>query len=175
VGKDNGADEGSQKPRADVPLGVAVNDRPPRKPNRAATNDAEDRRRALILIGILIGSVLLLVVLGNTVLRPAIVSQRERMLIDITREQVDELATLSQNFYDREGFVPTVFGDLQDIERLETADGRDLWGNPFAFVAGQADDGTSMIRIRSAGPDGEFETDDDIVTERRLVDETRER
>ncbi len=151
--------------RKPVPLGVAVDDRPPQKPSRAATNDADDRRRALLLIGAMIGAVLLLVILGNTVLRPAIVGQRERILIRVTQDQAEEFVELAQRFYQRRGFTPTGFEELRDEERLETSKGVDLWGNPFLFVTIDLETGEQAVLVRSAGPDGEFETDDDISAE----------
>ncbi|MFG0293443.1 MAG: hypothetical protein ACF8MJ_09865 [Phycisphaerales bacterium JB050] len=158
--------------REPVPLGVARDDAPPPKPSRAATNDAEDRRKALILIGVLLGVVLLLVILGNTVLRPAILAQRERMLIRVTQDQTQEFVDLAQRYYLSKGRAPGGFDDLSDIERLETSKGIDLWGNPFVFSTVDRETGERTILIRSAGPDGEFETNDDITAQGELIEQS---
>lgn len=160
--------------RETVPLGVALDDAPLPKPSRAATNDAEDRRRALILIGILLGVVLLLVILGNTVLRPVIMAQRERMLIRVVQDQAQEFVELARQYNLSEGRPPRGFEDLSDFERLETSKGVDLWGNPFVFSSPVNESGGRDILIRSAGPDGEFETEDDIIARGELVEHSGE-
>lgn len=161
------ADE--QATSSGVPLGTAIDDRPVVKPSRAAKNDAADRRRAFILIGSILCGVLLLVVLGQTVLRPYIVAQRERTLIRITSDQLEVLATLVDREYRERGVLILNMQELLLDEQLETSDGRDLWGTPFALSTEDAgDDGRSLVVVRSAGPDREFGTPDDLVFERLL-------
>jgi len=152
-----------------VPLGVAVDDRPAAKPSRAATNDRADRTRAFMLIGGILALVVLLVILGNTALRPLISNQRNLTLERITAEQVDLLATIAGEHYLANGTIPTTVEELLDDERLETSDGRDLWGTPFVMHTQdlQCGDGVRLI-VTSAGPDLEFGTPDDLVAERVL-------
>lgn len=152
-----------------VPLGVAIDDRPAKPPKRGASNDADDRRRALLIIAGIVGGVLLVVILGNTVLRPFIAAQHERVLIGVTERQVEELADLAVEYYRDRGIAPTGYADLSSSDRLETATGRDQWGSAFVFDVLSGSDGTRSISVRSAGPDGEFGTDDDIASERALV------
>ena len=46
-------------------------------------------------------------------------------------------------------------------------DTRDFWGNPIDFRCGpDLPDHAKGMWVRSAGPDGEFDTDDDIVSSR---------
>ena len=157
-----------------VPLGVAVDDRPARTPKPGASNDADDRRRAFVIIGAILGGVLLVVILGNTVLRPFIVSQHEKMLIGVTERQVEELADLAVEFQREQGVAPTGYADLASLERLETSKGRDQWGTGFGFEARTGPEGGRVLTVRSAGPDAEFDTDDDIEAERVLSDESPE-
>jgi len=162
-------DTGDQAPPGGVPLGVAVDDRPVPKPSRAATNDAADRRRAFLLIGSILCGVLLLTVLGQTVLRPFIGAQRERTLIRITSDQLEVLAALVDREYQQRGVLILNMQDLLLDDQLETSDGRDLWGTPFALGTEDAgDDGRYLVVVRSAGPDREFGTSDDLAYERLL-------
>lgn len=155
--------------RGPVPLGQAVDDRPAPRRSRAATNDAGDRKRALLLIGSLLMGVLLVVILGNTVLKPLIVDRRERTMIRITGDQVRALAEIAADRYLATGFVPAGFSDLRGDDRLETSDGSDLWGTPFTISrGGGSGSGEFRIVVRSAGPDREFQTEDDLVAERVL-------
>lgn len=154
---------------SDVPLGVAVDDRPATKPSRAATNNREDRTRAFLLIGGILSGVLLLVLLGNTVLRPMIVNQRQATLERITSDQVQLLATIAEAYYVTEGTMPTAVSELLDDERMETSDGRDLWGTPFGIRTEPLDAGMgTRLILTSAGPDQEFGTNDDLSAERVL-------
>ena len=162
-------DSEDQPTKSGVPFGVAIDDRPVAKPSRAATNDAADRRRAFILIGSILCAVLLLIVLGQTVLKPYIVAQRERTLIRITSDQLEVLASLVDREYRDRGVLILSMQELLLDEQLETSDGRDLWGSPFALSTEDAgEDGRSLLIVRSAGPDREFGTSDDLVHERLL-------
>lgn len=152
-----------------MPYGVAVDDRPPERRSKAATNDAADHRKALLLIGSILGTVLMLVVLGTTVLRPIIMEQRERTLIRITNEQLDMLAGMVDRIYIDRGELIISMDVLLLEEQLETSDGRDLWGTRFVLStepAGEED--RTLLVIRSAGPDRSFDTADDLVIERLL-------
>jgi len=163
------ADNASRGKGSAVPLGVAVDDRPTRKPSRAATNDREDRIRALMLIGAILSGVLLMVVLGSTVLRPLISNQRQLTLVRITSEQVELLAEIAEEHYQTYGVIPTAVSELLKDERLETTDGRDLWGTGFVLHTEQLESGGgTQLFVTSAGPDKEFGTDDDLVADRVL-------
>jgi len=162
-------DHQDQTPRPEVPLGVAIDDRPDKARKPGAANDADDRRRALMIIGGILAGVLLVVILGNTVLRPFIVAQHESMLIGVTERQVDDLADLAAEYQREAGVAPSGFADLASLERLETSQGRDQWGTGFVFDSRSEPDGARTLSVRSAGPDTEFGTEDDIVAERTVL------
>lgn len=159
--------EQNQTDRADteqptVPYGTAIDQRPAVKRSRAATNDASDRSRAFLLIAGILGVVLLAVILGHTVLRPWILAVRERTAIRITQEQAELLGELARSRYRATGVIIDSYEQVREEKILETFKGRDLWGNGFRLLHEWDEAGRVVFRVLSAGPDGEFETDDDI-------------
>ncbi|MFU8829485.1 MAG: hypothetical protein ACNA8P_08645 [Phycisphaerales bacterium] len=156
-------------PGKDVPLGLAIDDRPERRRSRAATNDAADRRKAFLLIGGILILVLVLVLIGSTVLAPWIRTQREQTVIRVTQDQVETLADLAEERFLATGGIVRSFDELRDDKVLETSKGTDLWGHPFRISSEPGPDPSMVVLIvASAGPDGQLGTSDDIVAERVL-------
>ena len=56
---------------------------------------------------------------------------------------------------------PDMFREYMQRE-VEDEDGLDAWGSPYIFMLGQ-----DSVTIMSAGPDLEYETDDDVVAKIR--------
>ncbi|HUV14869.1 MAG TPA: type II secretion system protein GspG [Acidobacteriota bacterium] len=82
-----------------------------------------------------------------------------------TLGQIDQIAHGIQKYVEDSGKVPQVMSyeellDTLNPRYLPTVIRVDSWWKPFGYEP----QGTAAFDLRSAGPDGEFHTDDDLVS-----------
>jgi|YelNatPaOPRAMG01_1025707.scaffolds.fasta_scaffold00052_15 hypothetical protein len=86
---------------------------------------------------------------------------RERSMIELTRVNLAGLERIILTFLSQEGRLPRSLEELRQ-SRLLLAPAVDAWGREIRLEI----TGETGFRLVSAGPDGRFETEDDIALSR---------
>jgi len=86
---------------------------------------------------------------------------RERSMIELTRVNLAGLERIVLTFLSQEGRLPRDFEELRQ-SRLLLGPAVDAWGREIRLEI----TGETGFRLVSAGPDGRFETEDDIALSR---------
>lgn len=89
---------------------------------------------------------------------PVLAQLRENAKLERAEEYVHLLHLESTAYNEQTGAWPTTIDDYDSREVLRPLD---PWSTPYRFEG----DGTQRPKISSAGPDGAFDTEDDITNE----------
>ncbi len=123
------------------------------------------RRAAFTLIEILLVLVIVSVVAGAAVL--GIFAQQDKAYINFTKSEIGTASTALKTYRLNSGSYPAELKALWEkpsdatgswTQSLEKAMENDPWGTPYQYTL----NGTSY-EIRSAGPDKQLNTEDDIT------------
>lgn len=119
--------------------------------------------RAAAIVGTVLGAIGLLefLIIGPlliALLLPALSKAREDAREQMTRNKIQQVHTRSTAYQVDNGRYPKSFDELTKGEYISSDETKDSWDNPMQFEGG--DD--IRPEITSAGPDGVFDTEDDV-------------
>ena len=119
--------------------------------------------RTMAIIGTILGGIgifgfMFLGPLMLGILLPSLSTAREHARESVTRSKIQQVHAGSEKYHADNGRYPTSFHELTNLNHIPTDATKDAWDNPMQLEGGE----DSPPEITSAGPDGVFDTDDDI-------------